>query len=357
MRSAAKLPKASRVADLIGDTPLLPLDRLTAHVSRGVRLYAKAEWHNPGGSVKDRAALGMVRAAERAGLTKDEILLDATSGNTGIALAMLGAAEGYRVTLCVPANLSTERKRILKAYGAELVFTPATEGTDGAQRRAKALAASEPRKYRYLDQYNNEANWRAHFETTGPEIWEQTGGAISHFVACLGTTGTFVGVGRYLKKMNRTVRLVGVQPDSPLHGLEGVKHLETSVVPGIWDPTLADEMMFVATEDAQAACRRLTRAEGILVGTSSGAAFDAALRLAERIREGVIVTVSPPNTAPRDPEGGPSSDSGSCARGVPGGMLRFSHRPFECSAARRGIAPGPERRDGEPVAAIHGRSA
>ena len=293
MRSAAKLPKASRVADLIGDTPLLPLDRLTAHVSRGVRLYAKAEWHNPGGSVKDRAALGMVRAAERAGLTKDEILLDATSGNTGIALAMLGAAEGYRVTLCVPANLSTERKRILKAYGAELVFTPATEGTDGAQRRAKALAASDPRKYRYLDQYNNEANWRAHFETTGPEIWEQTGGAISHFVACLGTTGTFVGVGRYLKKMNRTVRLVGVQPDSPLHGVEGVKHLETSVVPGIWDPTLADEMMFVATEDAQAACRRLTRAEGILVGTSSGAAFDAALRLAERIREGVIVTVFP----------------------------------------------------------------
>ena len=293
MRSAAKSPKASRVADLIGGTPLVPLDRLTAHVSRGVRLYAKAEWHNPGGSVKDRAALGMVRAAERAGLTKDEILLDATSGNTGIALAMLGAAEGYRVTLCVPANLSTERKRILKAYGAELVFTPATEGTDGAQRRAKALAASDPRKYRYLDQYNNEANWRAHFETTGPEIWEQTGGAISHFVACLGTTGTFVGVGRHLKKMSRTVRLVGVQPDSPLHGLEGVKHLETSVVPGIWDPTLADELMFVATEDAQAACRRLTRAEGILVGTSSGAAFDAALRLAERIREGVIVTVFP----------------------------------------------------------------
>src|SRR2546425_5813608 len=176
MRSAANSPKASRVADLVGNTPLLRLDRLTAHVSGRVHLYAKAEWHNPGGSVKDRAALGMLRAAERAGLTKHETLLDATSGNTGIALAMLGASEGYRVTLCVPANLTIERKRILKAYGAELVFTPATEGTDGAQRRAKALAASEPRKYRYLDQYNNEANWRAHFDTTGPEIWEQTGG-------------------------------------------------------------------------------------------------------------------------------------------------------------------------------------
>jgi len=293
MRSAATSPKASRVADLIGHTPLLRLGRLADHISPGVRLYAKAEWHNPGGSVKDRAALGMLRAAERSGLTKDEILLDATSGNTGIALAMLGASEGYRVTLCVPANLGVERKRILRAYGAELVFTPASEGTDGAQRAAKALAASEPRKYRYLDQYNNEANWRAHFESTGPEIWEQTAGKSTHFVACLGTTGTFVGVGRYLKKMNRSVRLVGVQPDSPLHGLEGVKHLETALVPGIWDPNLADEMMFVATEDAQVAARRLARAEGILVGTSSGAAFDAALRLAERIPEGVVVTVFP----------------------------------------------------------------
>src|SRR5207244_10426944 len=215
MRSAAKSPKASRVAGLIGDTPLLPLDRLTAHVSRGVRLYAKAEWHNPGGSVKDRAALGMVRDAERAGLTKDEILLDATSGNTGIALAMLGAAEGYRVTLCVPANLSTERQRLLTACGAELVFTPAHEGPDGAQRRAKALAASEPRKYRYLDQYNNEANWRAHFETTGPEIWEQTGGAVYHFVGCLGPEGDFCGVRRYAEEVGRAEGLVGVTPGWP----------------------------------------------------------------------------------------------------------------------------------------------
>jgi cysteine synthase B len=297
MGSATKSPKAPHVADLIGHTPLLRLDRLAAHVAPGVQVYAKAEFHNPGGSVKDRAALGMLRAAERSGLTKDRILLDATSGNTGIALAMLGASEGYRVTLCVPANLSTERKRILKAYGAELVFTPAPEGTDGAQRAAKALAASEPHQYWYLDQYNNEANWRAHFESTGPEIWEQTAGTVTHFVACLGTTGTFVGVGRCLKKMNRNVRLVGVQPDSPLHGIEGVKHLETALVPGIWNPNLADELMFVATEDAQAATRRIARTEGILVGTSSGAAFDAALRLAERIREGVIVTVFPDSGA------------------------------------------------------------
>src|SRR2546422_9164393 len=187
MRSATKSPKASRVADLIGDTPLLRLDRLTAHVSGGVHLYAKAEWHNPGGSVKDRAALGMLRAAEHAGLTKEEVLLDATSGNTGIALAMLGAAEGYRVTLCVPANLSPERKRVLRAYGAELVFTPATEGTDGAQRGAKALAASEPHKYRYLDQYNNEANWRAPFGSASAGSWEQAARA-SH--ALLGGLGT-----------------------------------------------------------------------------------------------------------------------------------------------------------------------
>jgi len=293
MGSASKSPKAPRVADLIGHTPLLRLERVAAHVAPRVQVCAKAEFRNPGGSVKDRAALGMLRAAERSGLTTDRILLDATSGNTGIALAMLGASEGYRVTLCVPANLSAERRRILQAYGAELVFTPAPEGTDGAQRAAKALASSEPHKYRYLDQYNNEANWRAHFESTGPEIWEQTSGTVTHFVACLGTTGTFVGVGRYLKKMNRNVRLVGVQPDSPFHGIEGVKHLETALVPGIWDPNLADELMFVATEDAQAATRRLARTEGILVGTSSGAAFDAALRLAERIREGVIVTVFP----------------------------------------------------------------
>jgi cysteine synthase B len=293
MPSDAKTPKASRVADLIGNTPLIRFDRLASHVSRTVKIYAKAEWLNPGGSVKDRPALWMLRAAEKAGLTKARTLVDATSGNTGIAIAMLGAAEGYRVTLCVPRNLSAERRSILEAYGAELVFTPAGEGTDGAQKAAKALVASEPRTYWYLDQYNNEANWRAHFDSTGPEIWRQTRGAVTHFVACLGTTGTFVGAGRFLKERKPGIQLVGVQPEGPIHGLEGVKHLETSVVPGIWDPRLADEMMFVATEDAQDATRRLARSEGYLVGTSSGAAFDATVRLAERIRNGVIVTVFP----------------------------------------------------------------
>lgn len=293
MSSNAKMPKASRVADLVGNTPLLRLDRIAKDVVPGVELYAKAEWDNPGGSVKDRAALWMLRAAEKDGLTPNRVILDATSGNTGIALAMLGAAEGFRITLCVPSNLSPERRRTLRAYGAELVFTPATEGTDGAQRKAQALAALDPDKYWYFDQYNNDANWRAHFETTGPEIYDQTRGRITHLVATLGTTGTFVGVGRFLRKVTPNVRLVAVQPDSPFHGIEGVKHLESALVPGIWDPTLVDEFMAVATEDAQAAARRLAREEGYLVGTSSGAALDASLRLAERIREGVIVMVFP----------------------------------------------------------------
>src|SRR5207247_9649751 len=198
MPANGKGPEATRVADLIGRTPLLSLDRISPHVAPGVRLFAKAEWLNPGGSVKDRAALGMLRAAQKAGLTRDRTLLDATSGKTGIAIAMLAAAEGYRATLCVPANVSAERRRILEAYDAELVFTPASEGTDGAQEAAKRLAASEPKTYWYLDQYNNEANWRAHIETTGPEIWDQMDGSIKHFVACICTIGTFVVVGRVL---------------------------------------------------------------------------------------------------------------------------------------------------------------
>ncbi|MEK6987006.1 MAG: cysteine synthase family protein, partial [Candidatus Thermoplasmatota archaeon] len=293
MSSDSEKPKASNVADLVGNTPLLRLDRIAKDVVPGVELYAKAEWDNPGGSVKDRAALYMLRDAEGNGLTPDQIILDATSGNTGIALAMLGAAEGFRITLCVPQNISQVRRRILRAYGAELIFTPAAEGTDGAQRVAKAMAEREPGRYWYFDQYNNEANWRAHFETTGPEIFDQTRGRITHFLASLGTTGTFVGVGRYLRNVAPHVRLVAVQPDSPFHGIEGVKHMETAKVPGIWDPSLPDETMTVATEDAQAVSLRLAREEGYLVGTSSGAAMDAALRLAERIREGVIVMVFP----------------------------------------------------------------
>jgi len=292
MSTEAKGAKSSRVADLVGNTPLLRLDRIARDIVPGVEIYAKAEWDNPGGSVKDRPALWMLRAAEAAGLAQDRILLDATSGNTGIALAMLAAAEGFRVMLCVPSNLSQERRRILRAYGAQLVFTPASEGTDGAQRAARELSAKDPRLW-YLDQYANEANWRAHYESTGPEIWDQTRGRITHFVACLGTTGTFVGVGRYLRERAPRVRRIAVQPDSPFHGIEGVKHIDSSLVPKIWDPSLVDEEMAVSTEDAQAASKRLAREEGYLVGTSSGAALDAVLRLAERIREGVIVTVFP----------------------------------------------------------------
>ncbi len=283
----------STLADLIGNTPLLSLRRIARSVTPEVKLFAKAEWANPGGSVKDRPALWMLRAAERAGLTHDHVLLDATSGNTGVALAMLGASEGYRVSLCVPGNISEERRRILRAYGAELRLTPAVEGTDGAQHAAAELARTPGARYWYLDQYGNEANWRSHYESTGPEIMRQTGGRLTHFLACLGTTGTFVGVGRYLKEQRPTVRLVAVQPDEPFHGIEGVKHLASSKVPSIWDPALPDEHMAVATEDAQAAARRLAQEEGLLVGTSSGAALDAALRLAERIRHGTIVTVFP----------------------------------------------------------------
>jgi S-sulfo-L-cysteine synthase (O-acetyl-L-serine-dependent) len=286
-------PRAGRLADLIGRTPLLPLNRIASHVAPRVRLFAKVESFNPGGSVKDRAALWMLRTAERAGLTRDQTLLDATSGNTGIAIAMLAAAEGYRASLCVPTNVAPQRRKILTAYGADLVFTPAVEGTDGAQRAAKSLIAAEPRKFWYLDQYNNPANWQAHFESTGPEIWQQTRGSITHLVACLGTTGTLVGSGRFLRKRNPHLRLIGVQPEGPLHGIEGVKHLASSEVPGIWDPNLPDELLSVATEDAQAAVRRLAHEEGLLVGTSSGAAFDAAIRLAERTRSGRIVIVFP----------------------------------------------------------------
>src|SRR5947208_12900218 len=289
MPAEGKGPEATRVADLIGRTPLLSLDRIAAHVAPGVRVFAKAEWLNPSGSVKDRAALGMIRAAQRAGLTRERTLLDATSGNTGIAIGMLAAAEGYRATLCVPANFSTDRRRILEAYGAELILTPASDGTDGAQKAAKDLVLNDPKKYWYLDQYNNEANWRAHFTSTGPEIWRQTRQTITHLVACLGTTGTFVGAGRYLKGKNPGVRLVGVQPDGPFHGIEGVKHLDSSHVPGIWDHELPDEILSVATADAQRAVRRLGRAEGLLIGTSRRAAFDVGLRLSERIeRCGVV---------------------------------------------------------------------
>ncbi len=287
-------PKAVRdVESLIGNTPLIRLSRVTSD-HPGVTVYAKAEWQNPGGSVKDRAALGMVRAAEAGGvLTAGKRILDATSGNTGIALAMIGAARGIGVTLCIPSNASEARKRILRAYGAELVFTDPFSGTDAAQARAKELAAERPDLYVYLDQYNNPANWRAHYETTAAEILAQVPGPFTHFVAGLGTTGTLVGVARRLKEARPGVRVVAVQPDGPLHGLEGLKHLETALRPGIWDPSAADEHVFVSTEVAQACVRRLAREEGLLVGTSSGAALAACLEVAARIGQGTIVTVFP----------------------------------------------------------------
>ncbi len=276
----------------IGNTPLLRLRRVEPEGN--VEIYAKAEWFNPGGSVKDRAALWMLLEAERSGaLTKERTIVDATSGNTGIAYAMIGAALGYRVLLALPANASKERKQTLQAYGAELLLTDPLSGTDGAQQRAKEIVASDPEKYYYPDQYNNPANWRAHYHTTAREIWQQTNGRITHFVAGLGTTGTFVGTSRRLKELVPSISCVSMEPDGPLHGLEGLKHLATAIVPGIYDATLADERLTVSTEEAYDMTRRLAREEGVYAGISSGAALVAALAVASRLRSGVVVTVFP----------------------------------------------------------------
>lgn len=304
MRSTAtetKIEKGFRAEEIsrsfleaaIGNTPLIRLRRVTGGLPDSVELYAKAEFANPGGSVKDRAALAMILEGERSGkLTPDKTILDATSGNTGIAYAMLGAARGYRVTLLLPANASDARKHILKRYGAEIIETDPLEGTDGAQAAAREIAEKNPDKFFYPDQYNNPANWQAHFSTTAPEIWWQTHGRITHFVAGLGTTGTFVGTTRRLKEFNPSLQAVSVQPDSPLHGLEGVKHLETARVPGIYEPLLSYRTLEIATEDAQAMTRRLAREEGLFVGPSSGANVLAALRLAEQLDgDAVVVTI------------------------------------------------------------------
>ena len=277
----------------IGNTPLIRLRRVARDLPENIEIYAKAEHLNPGGSVKDRAALAMILAGEKSGeLTREKTILDATSGNTGIAYAMIGAARGYQVTLALPKNASFERKRILRLYGAEIVETDALSGTDGAQAIAKEMARKHPEKYFYPDQYNNQANWQAHFLTTAPEIWRQTEGRVTHFVAGLGTTGTFVGTSRRLKEFNPFLQAISIQPDSPLHGLEGMKHLETAVVPGIYDARLADKNTEVSTENAQAMTRRLAREEGLFVGVSSGANVFAALRLARELKkDAVIVTI------------------------------------------------------------------
>jgi len=277
----------------IGNTPLLRFERLTRELA--VEVLAKAEWANPGGSVKDRPAANIVAEAMRAGkLGPGKTLLDSTSGNTGIAYAMLGAAQGFPVTLCMPHNVSEERKRTIRAYGAEIVFTDAAEGSDGAIRRARELAAAEPQKYFYADQYSNDANWRAHYSGTAEEIWRQTEGRVTHFVAMLGTSGTFVGTSRRLKEHNRDIRCFSVQPDSPFHGIEGAKHMASSIVPKIYDPGVADQELWVTTEDAYAMLKRLAREEGLLTGISGAGAMAACLRLAEEAEpDAVIVTIFP----------------------------------------------------------------
>jgi cysteine synthase B len=282
---------ARSVLELIGNTPMVRFRRIGAELP-GVELLAKAEWYNPGGSVKDRAALNMILDGERRGLlTSEKTIIDATSGNTGIAYAMIAAERGYKVTLALPKNASLERKRCLLAYGAELILTDPHEGTDGAQRHVRKLVDADPDKYFYPDQYNNQANWRAHYDTTAMEIWRQTEGRITHFVTGLGTSGTFVGVTRRLKELNPAVQCISMQPDAPLHGLEGLKHMATALVPGIYDESLADDRIEVDTEHAQKMVLRLARQEGLLVGVSSGANLYAAMQVAGNLKEGVVVTI------------------------------------------------------------------
>lgn len=281
----------------VGHTPLLPIRRIGAETPH-VEIYAKAEWFNPSGSVKDRAAREIILTAERSGdLTPDKILLDATSGNMGIAYATLAAARGYKVTLTMPANASRERIVTLKALGVDLILTDPLDGTDGAQREARAIYAAQPDRYFYADQYNNQANWRAHYRTTGREVWEQTNGRITHLVAGLGTSGTLMGAGRRLKELNPGVELIAVQPDSPLHGLEGLKHMDTAIVPGIFDRSLPDRTLAINTEETFIMARRLAREEGLFVGISAAAAALAATKvaaqIATQIEQGVIVAVFP----------------------------------------------------------------
>jgi cysteine synthase B len=281
------------VLSLIGNTPLLCLKKIGRELPE-VEIFAKAEWANPGGSVKDRPALNIIREAERAGLmSKDKILIDSTSGNTGIAYAMICAALGYRIKLCVPSNASDERKRTFRAYGVEIVYTDPMQGSDGAIRRVREMVAANPELYFYANQYDNPANWRAHYLTTGREIFEQTEGRVTHFVAGLGTSGTFVGTARRLKELNPKIQCISFQPDSPFHGLEGMKHMATAIVPKIYDPTVADDDLPIATEDAHAMVKRLAREEGLLVGISAGAAMVAALQVAREVKRGVIVTIFP----------------------------------------------------------------
>ncbi|MGA3211336.1 MAG: cysteine synthase family protein [Terriglobales bacterium] len=280
--------------ELIGNTPLLRLQRIVPEYHR-VQILGKAEWFNPGGSVKDRTAASIVNEAMRTGqLSAGRALLDATSGNTGIAYAMLGAAEHFEVVLCVPGNASEERKRMLRAYGAEVIWTDPGEGSDGAIRKATELADAEPGRYFYADQYSNDANWRAHYLGTADEIWQQTSGRITHFVAVLGTSGTFIGTARRLRELNPRIQCISLQPDSPFHGIEGAKHMPSAIVPSIYDPAVADQNLEISTEEAHAMVKRVAREEGLLLGTSAGAALVGCLQAARQAaRNSVIVTVFP----------------------------------------------------------------
>ncbi len=285
-------PAASSLVDDIGRTPLLRLDRVADDLPDSVAVYGKAEHLNPGGSVKDRPALRMIESGLDAGAFRPEqTLIDATSGNTGIAYAMIGAAKGLDVALALPENASAERKKVLRAYGAELILTDPMAGTDGAQRRVKEIVDAHPDRYFYPDQYNNDANWRAHYDGTGTEILDQTDGAVSHFVTGLGTTGTFTGVTRRLKAHDASIRCVAVEPETALHGLEGLKHMETAIVPGIYAPDLADAHRTCTTEAAVDMTRRLAREEGLLVGPSAGANVAAALDVARSLDAGTVVTI------------------------------------------------------------------
>ena len=300
-RSVAKttgpaLPYTGDILSRIGNTPLLDLSGF-AHelgVKEAVGLYAKAEWFNPSGSVKARAALRIVEEAERTGeLRPGKVLIDSSSGNTGIAFALIGAVKGYAVQLVMPANVSAERKALARAYGAKLIESDPLEGSDGAILMVRGRVAADPDRYYYANQYNNAANWLAHFETTGPEIWQQTHGKVTHFVAGLGTTGTFVGTGRYLKQRNRAIRLVALQPEDEVQVIEGLKHLPTAILPGIYDDKLADRNLGVSAHDAWEMTRRLSRRAGLFTGLSSGAAVAGALHVARELDHGVVVTLLP----------------------------------------------------------------
>lgn len=290
------LKLGQRSLERIGNTPLLRLERIARDLPN-LQLLGKAEWYNPGGSVKDRAAFNIVKEGRRNGkFASGKTLLDSTSGNTGIAYAMIGAAEGFPVTLCMPENVSVERKRILFAYGANIIYTDPADGSDGAITAARELFAREPEKYFYADQYSNDANWQAHYHGTAEEIWQQTEGRVTHFVAMLGTSGTFVGTARRLKELNPNVCCISLQPDSPFHGIEGAKHMASAIVPKIYDPKLADEDIEIATEEAYAYAIRASREEGLLLGISAGAAIAGCVQVVRRLRtdeEAVMVTIFP----------------------------------------------------------------